>query len=179
MNWNGESTVTASPSFNLIPQLRESMARQGLENVIDDLFSLSPLTTPESTPENSPQRKMASLPPLDELECTPKKATSAMTPQESRKRRKVLQGRKNAKKRKLEKKEQKLDAPNVRHKAHQKYKAAAQAIHTATKAADSLVAKTAYIALNRPAQPKKAKGLQELVGEGSKYGFTLQKWDGR
>jgi hypothetical protein len=155
------------------------MGRQGLENVTDDLFSLSPLTTPESTPQNSPQRKMVSLPPLDELESTPEKATGAKTSQESRKRRKVLQGRKSAKKRKLEKKEQKLDAPNVRQKAHQKYKAAAQPIHTAAKAADSLVAKTAYIALNRPAESKKAKGLQELVGEGSKYGFTLQKWDGQ
>jgi hypothetical protein len=155
------------------------MGRQELKNDTDDLFSMSPLTTPETTPENSPQMRPASLPPLEESECTPEKATGAMTSQEQRKRRKVLQGHKNAKKRKAEQKEQRLGAPDVRQKAHQKYKAAAQAIHTASKTADSLVAKTGYIALNRPAETKKAQALEELVGEGSKYGFKLQKWDGQ
>jgi len=102
-----------------------------------------------------------------------------MTPKERCKRRKVLQGQENAKKRKAEQKEQKLDVPHVCQKAQQKYQAAAWPIHTAAKTEDSLVAKTGYIMLNRPAETKKAKGLHELVGEGSKYGFTLQKWDGR
>ncbi len=127
----------ASPSFDLIPQLHESMGCQGLENVTDDLFSFSPLTTPKSTPENSPQRKMASLSPLNELECNPEKATSVMTSQEGHKRWKSATEMQKCQKKKTGKKKQKCQ------KAHQKYKAATQAIHTAATAADSLVAKTA------------------------------------
>jgi hypothetical protein len=58
----------------------------------------------------------ASLPPLED----PKKATRAMTSQEKCKRHKVLQGRKNAKKRKTKQKEQKLDISDLCQKVHQK-----------------------------------------------------------
>lgn len=96
-----KATVRHTVDFNVIPQMKECIAQEGLG---DDLLPPSPLTTPESspsaTPESSPMStlvmKSAEL-PAEQLQ--PAQATDTSTAQERLKRRRKRQGRNNRAKR--------------------------------------------------------------------------------
>jgi len=48
--------------FHVIPRLKARMAGWEEESLGDDLFSLSPLTSPETSPAATPTMKVAELP---------------------------------------------------------------------------------------------------------------------
>ena len=164
-----------SPSFNLVSGIQESVAREELY-LADDLFSPSPLTTPESTPESSPNQEPVNLPP-DEAEVDTE--TAPMTAQQRRKRKKMLQGRQNMKKRLQEEKQSKREGPPVRPGVWKKYVEGATGVQTKAATSTAAVTRSAYIARNVPDSSKKAHTLEELVGPKSEYKYQLRKWDGR
>jgi len=84
---------------------------------------------------------------------------------------------------KLEKAEgdQFRDGPDVRARAKEKYQREAVLLFTTTDSAKSRVTKSSYAAVNTPVPGvfEMEYELDDLVGERSRFKFTLKKWDGK
>jgi len=179
----------------------------------DDLFSPSPSISPESSPESTPETTTIDLPlagacedrglpPKIELLGGPKTSNAA----EKRKKRKVLQSRKNQRKRRHDLKVAESSGPAAHKKAKDKFVESSCPVFTEAPTKDAKVTSTGYTALNNPypaeakdprpkgtAKPPGTKGgkkapsqhqlrsytLEELIGEASEHKFILLKWDGR
>jgi hypothetical protein len=140
----------------------------------EDLFSLSPLTSPESSPTMTPIMKVAEL-PAEESDIFQAAEPLPETAQERLKRRRKAQGRNNWAKRQCLTKLEARDGPPVRAKADEKYATSAAKVFTSTSATEFDVASTGYVGLNRCTVPKREYSLVEL----RKMGFDALKWDGR
>jgi hypothetical protein len=168
--------VSHEVDFDVTPSLKERMAHwdeleEGLE---DDLFSLSPLTSPESSPTATPMLKTAEL-PAEILDLSQAIESLPSTAQERLKRHRLLQGRNNQAKRQRSDKLEERDGPLLRANANKKYAANSISHFTSTSATKSKIASTGYVGLNRCTEPKREYLLKEL----RKMGFDILKWDGR
>lgn len=162
--------ATYEVEFNVIPSIKERMERWSVEGVDDDLFTLSPLTSAESSPTTSPTLKAVEL-----KEEVSEASAAVETALERLKRRRRVQGQKNRAKRLRTSKQGERDGPPARIKAEGKYAASSTLFFSSTSAADSNVASTGYVALNRCIASKKEYSLTELKG----FGFDVLNWDGR
>lgn len=123
--------------FHIISCLKARMANWEEENLGDDLFLLSPLTSPESTPENSPAvtptTKFAQL-PVENSDTSQAAEPLPETAQEHLKRRQKVQGHNNRAKRQCLAKLEAREGPDVRAMADAKYAANAAKAFTSTSA---------------------------------------------
>jgi hypothetical protein len=161
--------ATHEVEFDIAPSLKERMARWD-EGLGDDLFSSSPLTSPDSSPTATPTIKTIELP-----EESSALSEAVETAKERLKRRRLVQGRKNRAKRQREAKLEERDGPPVRADAEERYAASSVQRFTSTSASESNVASTGYVGLNRCTEPKGKYSLREL----REMGFEVLKWDGR
>ncbi len=165
--------------FDVLPRLKDRIVQESRESLSDDLFSLSPPTTPNSSPTATPGPPTPTISPVD-LPSESSHFTQAtdlppLTAQERLKRRRTLQGRNNRAKRQRTAKHVERDGPPVREKAKAKYAASSTLAFTSASAADSHVTRSGYVALNRCTEVKEEYSLDELL----KMGFDVLKWDGR
>jgi len=168
--------------FDVLPHLKDRIIQESRENPSNDLFSLSLLTTPNSSPTATPGPSPSSTPtispvdlPLENSHFTQATDPPPLTAQERLKRRRTLQGRNNWAKRQCSAKHVERGGPPVRKKAKAKYAASSTLAFTSASAADSHVARSGYMALNRCTEVKEEYSLDELL----KLGFGVLKWDGR
>jgi hypothetical protein len=68
---------------------------------------------------------------------------------------------------------------SIRPATVKKHVAHADPVSTALNASDLPAASTGYTAVLEKTHGKKVYRLEELVGEGSKFGFELRQWDGK
>jgi hypothetical protein len=157
----------------------------------EELFSLSPLTSPDSTPSSTPKVTAVDLP---DVETTPamepllvEKVAEALTPLEKKKRRMKARSKKNKKRKRFLAKVKKMeenqfqDGPAVREKAKLKYLREADLLFTMVDTEGSHVTKSAYASVNTTNRAgfEVEYGLNDLVGEDSRFKFALKKWDGK
>ena len=156
--------------FNITPSLKERMEHWDVEAVDDDLFKLLSPTSPERIPTASPTLKA-----VESKEGDSDPSPAVETTQERLKRRRRVQGQKNHTKRPHKVKQEERDGPPVRLDVAAKYEANSTSFFSSTSAADSSVASTGYVVLNRSIASKKAHSLTELEA----LGFDILDWDGR
>lgn len=96
-------------------------------------------------------------------------------PKKCRKAQSKAQSKANKKKKKLAYQTSVFSHHAARPEVTAKFVDAKSAIQTETVAREASVARTAYVALDDNQRTKKMPTLEELVGEGSKYNFTLVK----
>lgn len=181
-DWDGFTVRVPSQNFDFIAGLKESVTRDNNDLPCDDLFSPSPLTTPETSPDSSPT-STPHLPPVDlpifENESinkgTPSESIAELTPAQKRRNRNVLQGRENRKKRRLEVKQKQKSGPPPRKQAEEKYKQEAAPVYTSAYVEGANVASAGYTGLNKSFEPQELPTADELLARG----FTLQKWEGQ
>lgn len=163
--------------FDIASNLKERIAQEKMEDLGDDLFSLSslsslsPLTSPEPSPTSTPAVKAAEL-PVENSGFS--QATELLETAEGRlKRRRKTQSRTNRAKRHCSAKEEERDGPPVRMKAEKKYAANSVPVFTSMSATESNVASAGYVGLNRSTNAREYS-LKELRD----MGFDVLKWDG-
>lgn len=149
------------------------------DDMFDNPYDSSPLTSLESSPAPTPRLEPIGL-PLPDPPCavtsTALDLSSEPTAAEKRKRRKVLQGRENRKNKERKIKQNQRDGPPLRKEAQKKYASKAVPIYTDTSTANAPVASSGYTALNKCAKAKESATLDELLNN---EGFRLVEWDGR
>ena len=195
------------PAFDFQELLKQSAERaQAAEYDFSGLFSLSPLSSPESSrpsspvnllslsPLSSPEPSRPSSPVthpshalgqetpfLDESSTSQKLHTMPMIaihqPVDRVKKRKRQSHHCQNKKRAKEK-EIEFSPYVARPAVKAKYVNNATSIHTSASVETSRTASTAYVALDDRIRSRKFYWLHELVGPASKLGFILQEWDG-
>ncbi|PPR04543.1 hypothetical protein CVT26_002510 [Gymnopilus dilepis] len=229
--WTGLYTVSSDAAIQLDSLLKAAFLKPEA-NPPDDLFDLSPLTSPESsapsTPSTSRSTTASHSPSLQRMgagpPCSPSShishgITSAPSPanattpsshpfsaellaakldavaqarikkpRPSRALTKAQKKRKVAQKARCRdiRKKQRLDASEASYSnrtppgdARERYRGAAEPIFMSTNTKRAKVAGTGFVGLDRGSFPSGVVFLDDLVGEGSKYKFLLQKWDGR
>jgi len=159
--WEAHAIAVANQTFDLENAIREAME----EREVDDLFSLSPLSSPEITPPSSPRLSTldiglappvtpssmpTQLPVLEDLE-----RASPANRLTSRKRRKKEQGHDHRRKKRREERE-KDGCPKAREATRQKYGNLAVPQFTAANLQAAPVVKTGYTAPNRLKKEKPA-----------------------
>ena len=87
----------------------------------------------------------------------------------------MRQGQKNRTKWQCNAKQKERDGPPVQQNAEEKYACNCTLVFTSTSAAQSHVARSGYIGLNKCTEAKKEYLLNELL----EMGFDVLKWDGR
>ena len=157
--------------FDIASRLKERIAQENIEDLGDDLFFLSPLTSAEPSPMSTPAVKATELPA--ENSGISQAIELLSTAQERLKRCRKTQGRKNRAKRHCIDKKEERDGPPVRTKAEEKYAANFVPVFTSTSVTESNVASTGYVALNRSTNAREYS-LKELRD----MGFDTLKWDG-
>jgi hypothetical protein len=167
-----KAAVTHHVEFNIVSHLKERTAQENFEDLGDDLFSLSPLTSPEPSPTSTPTVKTTELPV--EISSPSQAAEPLSTAQARLKRRRVNQGRKNRAKRHCNAKQKERDGPPIRAEAEEKYAANSAPVFTPASTMESNVASTGYVGLNRCTKVRE-DSLKELRD----MGFDILKWDGR
>jgi len=157
----------------------------------EELFSLSPLTSPDSTPSPTPKAIAVDLPAVETapaMEPLPvEKVAEALTSLEKKKRKMKARSKKNKKQKRFLAKVKEMeenqfrDGPAVREKAKSKYLQEADLLFTKVDTAASRVTKSAYASVNvaNRVGSKVEYDLNDLVGEGSKFKFALKTWDGK
>ncbi|KAJ3512050.1 hypothetical protein NLJ89_g3750 [Agrocybe chaxingu] len=156
----------------------------------DDLFSLSPLSSPESSPPCSPDLRPVSRPdPIDsddpqELDLSNEEShsTDILDSKARRKRRNKMKSKENRKKQRTKKKGQagrSYGGSQVREEAKKKYRDALEPMYLSHQMKLAPHVKTAYTGRNREEHVMKTFTLDELVGENSEYKMKLFAWDGK
>lgn len=140
----------------------------------EDLFSLSPLTSPEPTPPSSPRATQPPLPLDLPLPKTSQPTVATTAPRTSHSKR---QGHAN-RKRKRDKAKLGPAEYTPRSQTRKKYAESAAEAGSEATGEDFPIAKTGYTAA-RGSNSSTAYKLDELVGPGSRFGFKLIEWDGR
>lgn len=179
-SWGGPHVTATDPAFDFQELLKKSVERsQAAEHDHSGLFSLSPLTSPESS-------RASSLAPLSptalDKPLTPPPAR--MTPESpishpvdrTKKKKKHSHACRN--KKRAKEKEARFSPYGARPTVQAKYVDHATSVHTSASVKTSRVARTAYTALDDRIRSKRLYSLHELVDPESKLGLTLQEWDG-
>jgi hypothetical protein len=137
--------------------------------------------SPIELPSFSDHRLLSDNPPKEYEDSPGSKsqdnAPDATSREKRRKKRNMLQGRKNSRKRIKIEKESSQDGPPARPKARQKYIATSQPIYTMASTSSRPITATAYTAQNLPSAKPKIYRLEELLSDGK--GLRVIEWDGR
>ncbi|KAF8971659.1 hypothetical protein BDZ97DRAFT_1752936 [Flammula alnicola] len=178
--WNGWHVTAANPDFDFVSSLRDSIDREHLAEDAD-LFSLSPLTSPEPTPPPSPQLAPITLPDIN-FEPLPPNAGSSSTQSKptpkDRKARRKSSSRAARQKKRDGARESTYGHYHVRKKVQERYINNAEAIECDVEMEKADVTSTAYTAKDDGARSRKIFQLDEVVGENSKYNFKPVSWNG-
>lgn len=151
-----------------------------MEDLEDDLFTLSPLSSPGSTPDTTPRAGVIELPSLDfELAGEEGRglADGSSAAVCSRKKRRSMRSKefsKGRKRQKLEEQQKRTFGPEVREKARMKYAVGGRVFWATGSASDSKVSRGGYS--GRKVVPRLEKRTLEALKE---KGYTLLGWDGR
>ena len=187
-------THVIAANFDSRDALWETTQYVALSEALFGLSDLSPLSSPDSTPPPSPilQSRLdldateesghstsgisGLTPPLTPRPTLPTTAANAKERKHAKKRAKNHLNRKT-------KREQARDATFANIKARPtlstKILNSHQPIVCETETSKASRVSTGYTGKNDEAQSRSLFTLEELVGEGSKWGFKLEKWDGR
>lgn len=135
----------------------------------EDLFSLSPLTSPGTSPSHSPTNPSTSLPSTSDPPSAPPLSAAASKKRKSHahRRRKRAAAKAHLTPSDYE------PRPNTR----RKHTAATEGIQTEFRSEDAPIASTEYVGI-RGSKSSAVYGLHQLVGPGSRFGFDLVGWDG-
>ena len=167
-----------------------------------DTSDLSPLTTPECTPPPSPTLKPAFATDVEDFnigtsdisitavhtQLTEANGPNASThsssaqsngPEHRRKAKKKLQGHANRTKRRQEARNASYANLKPRIRRRIDILGASNPLCTNIDSSKSSHVSTGFTGLDNGERQKKLYRLEELVGEGSKFDFKLQAWDGR
>lgn len=184
--WDEAVTLPADNAFDFQGLLSSSLEREaGLEDCTDDedageegavddveevdLFSLSPLSSPDA----SPVHNAAELPPNPDTLSTPS-ASLPLSATASKKRRGHANRRR---KRGAEKANLAPHDYEVRPSTRRKY-VPSEGMETGLRSEDAPIAKTGFIGI-RGTRSSATYALKQLVGPNSRLGFELVEWDGR
>ena len=172
--------TATDPAFDFQELLKKSVEHsQAAEHNYSGLFSLSPLTSPESSRASLP-----APPSPTTLDKPPTPPPAHMMPETSishpvdQTRKKKTQSHACRNKKRAKEKGGRFSPYGARPTVQAKYVDNATSVHTSASVETSRVARTAYTALDNHMRSKWLYSLQELVGLESKLGLTLQEWDG-
>lgn len=192
--------IAANPDFDLASCVQARLLHEdaALQPASVDLFSLSPLTSPEPTPPPSPQiTPVPSLPnpasdgldaehfssstralPLP-IDHPPPPMKDLLTPSSKIKNRKAA--KKAASHAQRSKRRAAAEFRNyvVRVKVANRYVNLTDSIRCGMDTQAAPVQSTGFTARDDGTRPQKEHCLDEMVGETSRFKFRLEKWDGR
>jgi len=185
--------VMAPAAFDTKAQLQLALDHAAWAEALFGTSDLSPLTTPECTPPPSPTLNPASATDVEDLDIGTSEPSDAIghnpsaqstgTQSTSRKdRRKVkkkLQGHANRSKRRQEARDASYANLKPRTQRTVDILGASDPLRTNIDSSKSSYVSTGFTGLDNRDCQKKLYNLEELVGEGSKFGFKLHAWDGR
>ncbi|KAF8162355.1 hypothetical protein BJ912DRAFT_1068889 [Pholiota molesta] len=156
-----EFLVAANADFDLADCLKAKvdLVNSAVCSGSSDLFSLSPLTSPEPTPPPSPQIAPTYQPPVPTSDS--------------------LTGPSLPKKTALPPSTKARDRGAAKKAASQKYVNLLDPVCSNIATENAAVQSTGLVGKNDGSGHKKTYRLTSLVGEGSKFKFHLKKWDGR
>jgi len=192
----------APTAFDTNLQLRLALDYAASVEALFGTSDLSPLTTPECTPPPSPHLGPVFDTEVEGLETSaadvgtesahskpggvvgenssiPSSITLPSNPRDRRKVKKKLQSHANRSKRRQEARD--ASYANLRPRAQRTLGilGASEPLRTDIDSSQSSHVSTGFTGLDNGDRQKKLYSLEELVGEGSKFGFKLQAWDGR
>jgi hypothetical protein len=186
--------MSAASDFDVEDLLKATLALKATISTYPDtdLFSLSPLSSPDSTPHLSPLSSATSTPvqtpqlprlllPLEKLQHAAQPASaspvsaSAKPAKESRarKRRKKEKSHSNRKKRRKGRPSEEFAATGTRLEVITKYVEGSVPVISQMQTQKASVANTAYVALDDRVRSQKIHRLHEISG------LKLVEWDGR
>jgi hypothetical protein len=194
-------------SFDLESALESSIAREELIGHLDSgetgcgLFSASPLTSPEPTPPPSPAQQptlldsedLPSIGPIlapDPQRMPEDSSSTVVDPPDGAKKaerryrsNKMRSHAKRKRERANERKEREAGGQpyEVRPSTRLKHVHQSDVVNTKVNLADMPISAPGYIGVRDTAEQKDTTKhtLDDLIGEGSRFKFKLQKWDGR
>ena len=193
--------VIAPTTFDTELQVRLALNYAATAEALFGTSDLSPLTTPECTPPPSPTLKpvfdtdedvdtnttdirtepahSGSSEIVGENFSALSSTTRSSTQRDRRKAKKKLQGHANRSKRRQEARD--ATYANIKPRAQRRLGilGASEPLCTSIDSSKSSHISTGFTGLDNGERQKKLYSLEELVGEGSKFGFKLQAWDGR
>ena len=192
----------APAAFNTKLQLRLALDYAASAEALFGTSDLSPLTTPECTPPPSPTLMLVFETEVKDFDASTTKLrvepahtesstvvgenslalssiTRPSTPKDRRKAKKKLQGHANRSKRRQEARN--ASYANLRPRAQRALGilGANEPLRTEIDSSQSSHVSTGFTGLDNGGRQKKLYSLEELVGEGSKFRFKLQAWDGK
>lgn len=140
-----------------------------LDDAEEDLFSLSPLSSPGASPTHSPTSHTAVLPSTSETPSAPPLSAAA-----SKKRR----GHTNRQRKRAAAKANLTPSDyEPRPSTRRKHTAATEGLQTELRSEDARIASTGYIGI-RGSNTTAVYSLKQLVGPSSRFRFDLVEWDG-
>lgn len=187
--WNDVATVPAHEQFDFEAALAASLERQlsmgeGTDDDEEDLFSLSPLSSPGTSPDRSPTRPPAEALPAAYNETseppTPlyDETSPPMPPLSAAASNKRKGHARRRKKRAAEKAELTPDDYEPRPSTRRKHVLGQDGLQTSIQSEAARIAKTGYVGI-RGEKSSAVYGLKQLVGPDSRFGFDLIEWDGQ
>lgn len=135
----------------------------------------SPMDRPPAPPADIPSQTYQSSETANSSPSDPRPQTDSPASKKCRKAQSKAQSKANKKKKKLAQQAAVFSHHAARPEVIEKYVNAKNAIQTVVTAQAAPVASSAYVALDDRQRTKKMPSLEDLVGEGSKYKFTLVK----
>lgn len=139
----------------------------------EDLFSLSPLSSPDSSPENTPSLALPALPPTPEVYVETPPLPLSGSANNKRKGHAHRKRKREAERAALTPCEYE-PRPNTR----RKHVLEAEVLETELASEDTRIASTGYVGIRTP-RSSSVYSLKQLAGPGSRFGFSLVEWDGR
>jgi len=190
----------APAAFDTDEQLRLALDYAATAKALFGTSDLSPLTTPECTPPSSPtltSTLKAGLDPDFDFDITNTavntahaQSTDAIPPVQAsstrpasqidrRKAKKKLQSHANCSKQRQEARD--ATYANLKPRVQRKLGIlrASEPLRTKIDSSRSSHVNTGFTGLDNRERQKKQYSLEDLVGEGSKFGFKLRTWDGK
>ena len=160
-------------TFNLEMLLQQRIRIQNDEDPGDDLFEMSPPTTPVASRPTSPASMMVDLSEeeVNEVDGGSEKLSRG----DRRKGRNKQQSRKNGQKRRRVEKKLTQTGPEVREGAALKHANNAQILFSTTSASNGSVSQTGYTGKPKTGETLGKATLKALI----KKGYQLVKWDGK
>jgi len=194
--------VLAPATFDTNAQLRLALDYAATAEALFGTSDLSPLTTPECTPPPSPTltptlkagfhtnldidaaeaRINAHAQSTDAIEENLSDQTPSTRPtsqRDRRKARKKSQSHANRSRQRQDARDASSASLKPRIQRRLNTLGASEPLRTEIDSAQSSHINTGFTGLDNRERHKKLYSLEELVGEGSKFGFKLQTWDGR
>jgi len=184
--WTGDHAIVPNPTFNLEDLLREAIScenssgncTESEDDGIDD--GVKDRKTDLEEPQIPPVRH----PPTPRTTATSSQIGPSMpdvspSAKDRRRARLKSQSHINRKHQRQTVRNESFSHHKPRSSTYNKYVATATPIVTPMSTATARVAKSAFVGLDDRIRSQTAHKLEDVVGEGSRYNFTLQTWDGR